>query len=76
MFDFKCVYCKNFNPKDGCAKNLEEENCTTFEKVELPIKKEDEPSCEMCIWHTQGSCDFDLDNPKTCRCFKSIREDF
>ena len=34
MFDIKCIYCKHFNPKDGCEKNLEEEGCSLFEEIE------------------------------------------
>ncbi len=75
MFDLKCVYCKSFNPKDGCRKNLEEENCLAFEEVEANGENEDKPSCGKCVWSTQGFCDFDFDNPETCRRFKNSKED-
>ena len=75
MFDIKCVYCKNFNPKDGCQKNFEEEGCTSYEKVETNQTSEDKPSCETCAWQTNGYCDFDLESPLTCRRYKSLSED-
>ena len=75
MFDIKCVYCKHFNPQDGCLKNLEEETCTAFENFELPIDNKDKPSCKTCAWQTNGFCDFELDNPLTCRRYKSLSED-
>ena len=75
MFDIKCVYCKWFNPKDGCAKNLEEENCAAFENAILHTKNEDKPSCKTCAWQTNGYCDFELENPLTCRRYKSLNED-
>ena len=74
MFDIKCVYCKHFNPKEGCKKDLEEEFCTAYEEQELVACSEDKPSCENCAWQTNGYCDFELDNPLTCRRFKSLKE--
>ena len=75
MFDIKCVYCKHFNPKDGCIKNLEEENCSFFEEVESNNPCKDKPSCKTCAWQTNGFCDFDLESPLTCRRYKSLKED-
>ncbi len=75
MFDIKCVYCKNFNPKEGCIINLEEETCERYEEAIKPQIKEDKPSCENCAWQTNGYCDFDLESPLTCRRFKSLKED-
>ncbi|MBR2384936.1 MAG: hypothetical protein IKA99_04970 [Clostridia bacterium] len=75
MFDIKCVYCKNFNPKDGCLMSLEEDSCNAFEEAIKSQNVEDKPSCESCAWQTNGYCDFDLENPLTCRRFKSLNED-
>ena len=75
MFDIKCIYCKHFNPKDGCNLNLEEEGCSLFDEIENSQLHKDKPSCENCAWQTNGFCDFDLKSPKTCRRFKSLSED-
>ena len=74
MFDIKCVYCKHFNPQDGCLKNLEEENCQGYEELEIAKPHKDKPSCENCVWQTNGYCDFELESPLTCRRFKSLKE--
>ena len=75
MFDIKCVYCKNFNPKEGCVLNLEEETCKSFEEVIKPQHDKDKPTCKSCAWQTNGYCDFDLESPLTCRRYKSLKED-
>ncbi len=75
MFDIKCVYCKNFNPKDGCIINLEEETCQSFDKALNPQSTKDKPSCQNCVWQTNGYCDFDLESPLSCRRYKSLKED-
>jgi hypothetical protein len=75
MFDIKCVYCKHFNPKEGCKKDLEEEFCTSYEEQEVATNNTDKPSCENCAWQTNGYCDFDFESPLTCRRFKSLKED-
>ena len=75
MFDIKCVYCKNFNPKEGCVLNLEEDNCSSYKETKKGNDKEDKPTCTTCVWQTNGYCDFELDSPLTCRRYKSLKED-
>ena len=75
MFDTRCVYCKHFNKEDGCEKNLDEDFCNAFEQKETLLKIEDKPSCENCVWNSNGFCDFDEQDVKVCRRFKSLKED-
>lgn len=71
MFDIKCINCKNFNPLDGCEKNLTDDDCDAFlEKVDKSTCGQAE-SCENCVWQSNGFCDFDFASPKDCRRFKS-----
>ena len=74
MFDIKCINCKFFKPRDGeCERGNEEENCKEF----APLKSFDEEteSCENCAFYSLNFCDYDLDDPKTCRRFKDKNED-
>lgn len=72
MFLIKCVDCKFFSPKDGCRFDLDEENCTLYEKV----AEVDEPiSCEACTWNCNGFCDYDLSPTPNCNRFRKRGEE-
>ena len=74
MFDIKCVDCKFFNPYDlSCAKGEKEEDCKFFSPMTEQTKKHN--SCDNCAFYSNGFCDYDLSDPKTCRRFKDKKED-
>ena len=74
MFDIKCINCKFFSHLDGCEKGFDEENCNDFLETNNPLKNEDEPSCDSCKWNEDGDCIFDMENPLSCRRYKSLGE--
>ena len=74
MFDIKCVDCKFFNPYDlSCAKGEKEENCKIYQPI--MTNKELFNTCTDCAFYSNGFCDYDLSDPKTCRRFKDKKED-
>ena len=73
MFDILCVKCKRFDTEDGCALGLAEDGCPSFSPLAENIK--DKPDCGVCVWFSDGCCDFDRDDPKDCRNFKTSDEE-
>ena len=75
MFHVKCVTCKNFDKEDGCKFGLEDETCSSYNEVEEFKTKGETPTCQNCVWFFMNHCDFDKDDPLTCRQFKNKEDD-